>query len=1281
MKKIILFITLGVLFILSSKESLGQVNAEFTADTTTGCSSAIITFTDQSTGGPTSWEWDFGDGSALVFLQNPIHFYAAPGTYTVTLTASNSSGSDIEIKTSYITIFSGPTAQFTVIDSNGCLPFTVDFLDATILGGGAITSWAWDFGDGGTSIIQNPTYTYTSIGTYTVSLTVTDTNGCSNIITKTNHITVSTSPVSSFTQNTSISCTFPLNVNFTNNSTGTGLSYDWSFGNGDTSTLQTPPFQTYNSMGTFTNTLIVTNVNGCSDTSSQIVTIAPFVANFGQDTTSICPGDIINFSDSSSNGVNAWAWDFGDGGSSTAQNPTYTYLNSGIYTVSLIVTNAAGCTDSISITNLIIVNPNPVAAFSANDSTACQVPFLVNFTDLSTGATSWSWNFGDGNTANTQNPSNIYTALSNYNVSLSISDINGCTDSIFYNSLIQIIPPTVAFNKDTTSGCAPLTVNFTDASSPSGVITNWFWDFGDGGTSTAQNPNYIYTDTGTFNVTLVIVNAEGCTDTLTEINYIQVGQPPVINFTPTDTSLCYPLPIDFFDNSSIFTNQWAWDFGDGGTSNSQNPTHTYADTGYFDVTLAAAFNGCWDTLHLDSVVEILLPIAQFTATPLIGCSAPLTVTFTDASSGPDTWIWRFGDGVEDTIQNTTPHTYTSPGIYTVTLVVSNTSTGCTDSTTQTVSISDQILGFNQTNTTGCIDLNVGFTDTSWVNSSITSWYWDFGDGGTSTNQNPSHTYTIAGIYDVTLIITDALGCVDTLTKTNWIDAIENPVADFIADTTYGCAPLQVNFTDLSTGVNPILSWSWNFGDGGTDTLQNPAYTYIGRGVFNVTLIVTDNFGCADTLTNGNYIRPTKPYTDFTYTPVLCNNDSLQFTNTSTGSGMTYVWDFGDGTFTSTGFSPYHTYNLNTDTTTVLPVMLTVTDSNGCDSTLVQNVTISIPVALFGADSLNGHCPPHLVNFTDSSSLDVTNWSWNFGDNTTASNMQNPTHTYTQVGSYNVSLTVENNFGCFDTLLLDTFIVVNGPLGTFTFNILPGTCFKGVAFESSTTNTDSIFFIFGDGGGASGDTVVHQYLFAGTYNTLMAIFDSSGCQVNVPGTPLVIPQEVINANYEIEMNSCSFAPYIFTDLSTSNTPLYSWLWDFGDGTTVLALNNDDVMHNYSSSGSSITYLTVTDTNGCEDTASFAIEIPEELDAPNVFSPNNDGINDIFQIVACGMEEYDIEIFNRWGMLIFKSAATRISWNGYTTAGSLAPPGTYFYIINATSESGVEFINKGSLTLLR
>jgi gliding motility-associated-like protein len=1271
-----LFIVFLLLF--SAKNSSAQINADFTANITSDCESAIVTFTDQSTASPTSWEWNFGDGTTFSSLQNPIHFYATTGTYTVTLKAANGSGTATETKTNYITIHENPTVEFSLPDTVGCIPYSATFSDETVVAGGSVTLWNWDFGDGTTSTLENPTHTYTSENSFNVLLSVTDNNGCSSNLNKLAYATAYSSPISLFSQDKSTGCSIPLVVVFTNNSTGSGLDYDWSFGNGNVSNILTPADQTYTALGSFTNRLIVTNSDGCKDTSSLAVVIEPFVADFSQDNSSACINETIVFSDLSTTIATTWSWDFGDGTTSSAQNPSHGYSTSGTYTVELVSTGPGGCTDNVIKTNVITINPPPTVVFVADDTSACQAPFTVNFTDNTTDAVSWSWNFGDGNTSTDENPSNTYISLGNFNVSLTVTDVNGCSATLSENALVNIVPPTVNFNSNRTSGCAPLTVDFSDLTFSNETITSWNWDFGNGNTSTDQNPTGIYADTGSYDVTLIIVNIDGCIDSLTITDFIQVGQLPIVNFSPIDTTGCYPFTVNFYDSTSVYTDQWSWNFGDGETSLSQGPTHTYRDTGFFEVTFAAGFHGCWDTLRLDSVVEVLLPKAEFTMTPTIGCEAPHTVVFTDDSEGPDSWTWSFGDGLEATTQNPT-HTYTNTGFYTAKLIVENFTTGCADSITQVISISDRDLGFDQSDTLICETFAVQFTDTTIVNSSISSWSWDFGDGGVSALQNPNYSYSSNGIYDVRLIITDALGCVDTLIKTNTVVVKTPPVAEFVADTTFGCAPLLIKFSDLSTGLNPILEWTWDFGDGGTDTLQHPAYSYNGRGVFDVTLTIVDTFGCVNVLTKSSYIRPTIPYPGFSFIPTLCNNDSILFTNTSTGSDMTYVWNYGDGSPGESDVSPFHTYFINADTTTLMSVMLTVTDSNGCDSTLTQELTISIPVANFGADSLIGSCPPHLVNFSDSSSTDVVNWSWSFGDNSSTSNLEDPEHTYTSVGNFDVSLLVENDVGCFDTLSIKPMIVVNGPSGTFSSVTTPLTCFKEVVFESNTTNTDSVFFIFGDGGASEGDTVNHTYASSGSYTVVMTMSDAAGCAVNVIGNHNVVG-EVITANHYIQAEECTDFPFVFHDISTSTSPIVSWLWNFGDGETVLNTTKESIEHTYTQGGELTSYLTVTSSNGCKSVSTELFIISDKVIVYNVFTPNNDGLNDVFEVETCSVLEYDIQIFDRWGKRVFNSQDQLIHWDGKRNGGKQAIDGTYFYRINATSYLGTVFKKKGSITLL-
>ncbi|MFN8395264.1 MAG: PKD domain-containing protein [Bacteroidia bacterium] len=597
------------LMTLFAMPAAAQVTANFSGTPLSGCSPLVVQFTDLSTGPVTTWSWNFGNGNTSN-LQNPAAVYVTPGTYTVTLTVSGGGFNDSEVRTAYITVFQNPTAG--LVNSTprvGCAPLTVCFNDISTPGSGAINGWLWDFGDGNTSTQQNPCHTYAAAGTYTVSMVATDVNGCNNTVVMLNYVSVSTPPTANFTGSPLSACAPPLNVSFTNTSTGGAgpLSYQWNFGDGGTSTA-TSPTHTYNATGSYTITLIATDVNGCADTivRNSYVNIGSVTAAFTPSTTTICEGQSVTFTDASTGGANTWQWTFGDGGTSNAQNPTHTYATAGTYTVTLIASNG-GCADTVTQTALITVNPAPVANFVADTTVSCETPLTVNFTDLSTGnPNTWLWDFGDGNTSTAQNPSHTYTAPGNYTVTLTVTGPNGCTDQVVFNNYIQITEPVADFIGTPIMGCIPLPVAFTDLSQSIFPIVSWQWDFGDGNTSTAQNPGHTYTTPGAFTVSLIIVNSAGCTDTLIRPVYIQAGTPPIACFTVNPTIACVNDPVQFTDCSTNATG-WFWDFGDGGTSNAQNPAYAYQDTGCFTVTLIASNFGCTDDTVIANVVCIPLP--------------------------------------------------------------------------------------------------------------------------------------------------------------------------------------------------------------------------------------------------------------------------------------------------------------------------------------------------------------------------------------------------------------------------------------------------------------------------------------------------------------------------------------------------------------------------------------------------------------------------------------------------------------------------------------------------
>ena len=418
-------------------------------------------------------------------------------------------------------------------------------------------------------------------------------------------------------------------------------------------------------------------------------------------------------------------------------------------------------------------------------------------------------------------------------------------------------------------GNEPLPVFFYEKCISRDGITSWSWDFGDGGTSTEQNPTHIYTGDGTYTVTLTVTGADGNSNTKTKSGYITVGETrPMADFSATSTSGNEPLSVTFTNASTSYDGitSWSWDFGDGGTSTKQNPTHIYTSDGIYTVTLTVTeADGDSDTKTKSGYITVrdTGPTANFSVTANFE-NKPLSLAFTDASTSYDgitSWSWDFGDGGTSTEQNPT-HIYTSDGIYTVTLTVTEAdgdSNIKTKSGYITVGETGPMADFSATSTSGNKPLSLAFTDASTSYDGITSWSWDFGDGETSTKQNPTHIYTSDGIYTVTLTVTEADGDSDTKTKTGYITVRDTgPLANFSATSTSGNKPLPVTFTNSSTSYDGIISWSWDFGDGGTSAEQNPTHIYTSDGIYTVTLTVTEAGGDSNTKNKTGYITVGDP---------------------------------------------------------------------------------------------------------------------------------------------------------------------------------------------------------------------------------------------------------------------------------------------------------------------------------------------------------------------------------------------------------------------------------------
>ncbi len=499
---------------------------------------------DTSLTSPTMWNWSFGDGTWFNTtdenLKNPIYTYTVPGTYIAQLTLCNNGLCNTTVPGKTITVKASgnslPTVKFVTNVSSGYAPLTVGFADGS---SGNPNMWNWSFGDGTwfnttTVTLKNPKHTYTSAGTYPVKLIVCNAFGC-NTIAPDKTITVNLLPLPSVNYiATPGTGNAPLTVGFTDGSSGNPDMWNWSFGDGTwfnttTASLKNPTY-TYTSAGTYQVKLIACNAVGCN-TTGPVKTITvnllpqPSV-NFAANISSGYAPLTVGFIDGSSGNPDMWNWSFGDGtwfNTTTAslRNPTYTYTSAGTYPVKLVACNAAGC-NTTGLVKPVTVSllTRPTVNFIATPGTG-YAPLTVGFIDGSSGnPDTWNWWFGDGTwfnttTASLRNPTYTYTSAGTYQVKLIACNAAGCDTSATAKTItVNLLnPPSVSFAANISSGNAPLTVLFVDASN--GHPNMWNWSFGDGtwfNTTTAslRNPAYTYTSAGTYQVKLIACNAAGC---------------------------------------------------------------------------------------------------------------------------------------------------------------------------------------------------------------------------------------------------------------------------------------------------------------------------------------------------------------------------------------------------------------------------------------------------------------------------------------------------------------------------------------------------------------------------------------------------------------------------------------------------------------------------------------------------------------------------------------------------------------------------------------------------
>lgn len=1004
----------------------------------------------------------------------------------------------------------------------------------------------------------------------------------------------------------------PLQVNFTNNSTGTGtLTYLWNFGNGNSSVEQNPFTQTYSIPGSYIVTLIVSNGTGQSDTESLTINVNAPTAQFSSGVHIGCDQLTVQFTDQST-GAATWSWDFGDGSGSSTPSPSHTYSTPGIYTVSLRVYDAGGCYDDFFITDYVIVSQSPNSNFSADITSYCVAPITINFayTPQTSSNFTYNWTFGDGGTANVQNPSHLYDTIGLYDVSLTVTNQYGCTSNTSINDFINLT--TVSSSFYFTEGDTVCPYNYIHLNNTSGISGFWVYPDGTMGTvdSIVFNPGFIG------NISFIAAAGTSCADTSTR--QIVVTMLPVTNFIMDEHYGCKVPHIVHFTNQSPTAVTWAWNFGDGGDTTIASPTHTYLSQGTFTVGLTITNQrGCMG--FYQDFVTITFPVADFINDTNLGC-IPLPIEFTDASTCNSTfdtipiWNWNFGDPTSGALNTSSipipTHIFATDGDFTVHLTIT-TQHGCSVSDSMIVNIgSHQVLAFTIDTIVACAQDTIKITNLTQDITKIDTYSWTFGTSITSTLQDPLpfvlKNTVDTGWADFTLI-TNYNGCRDTLIDSAYI---KGPIIKTISIVTslMHCGYDSSYVYYLTTNTQGAEYWKWNWRDSITSTADSVTYDtlrhqYLSSGNRTVSIwAYNDSTGCI--YKDSIVVKPRDIHANLQFNDTMCYTPPINaFTGLTLKDAVDWKWKFGDATPT-TAWSTNQTSTHTFDTTGYYLVWMYARTDNEllCIDSTSKYVRIFKPEVEFYADTLIGCAQsPFTVPFHSTSfspDTNIVSWSWNLGDNTFSVDTFF-THAYPTPGKYNITLQIIDGFGCMNSLSKTEYIKSLAVTANFS---TPQTVYcinEGIQFSSMSTYIPSDFpptefhWFFGNGDSSYLDSPFYPYPVKGTYDVILVVYNALGCYDTIIKTDYIEAQTII-ASFTLDTTSTCY-PFPITNFVNNTLTEYNPLftWHFGDGaifydTAIVTLHPIPV-HSYSLPGNYYMVLEASTSNICQDKDSVLIHV--------------------------------------------------------------------------------------------
>jgi gliding motility-associated-like protein len=1233
-----------------------------------------------------TYSWS-GPGGFTSTQQNPVLSNATTamsGVYTLTV----SNGNCKSTATTSVTVNPNPVPA-AANTGPYCPGQTIQ------LSVGVAASYTWSGPSAFTSNLQNPTQgpaTTAMSGVYTVS--VTNVQGCKG--TATTNVVVNPNPVVNVGSNSPLCAGSTLNLT----STGGG-TYSWTGPNAFTSTLQNPTVGSVTSANTGVYSVTVTNL-GCTGTGSVSVTVTTPTSS-AANTGPYCAGQTIVLSTPA---ATTYTWSGPAGFTSSLQNPNIlnsTTAMSGIYTVSA---TTGGC--SSTATTNVIVNPLPTPV-AGNTGPYCP----GNTIQLNvTAASSYTWTGPAAFTSNLQNPTQgpATTAMSG-GYTVSVTNAQGCKASATTNVIVN---PSPVVNVGSNSPvCINTNINLT--STGGGTYS---WTGPNAFTSVIQNPTVTNATTANAGVYSVTVTNLGCTAS---------GSVNVVVTTPTTSAsntgpYCAGATMSL---SAPAATSYTWSGPLGFNSNSQNPTQaaTTGMTGTY--TVIVSIGTCTASATTNVLVNALpTPTAQSNSPVCVG----QTINFTGLGGTTYTWTGPSfnSNSASPFITNATT---ANGGNYVLSVTDGN---GCKNSATVNVVVNSlPVIAVN--NPTTCVNTPINLTSNGGV-----MYQWSGPNSYSSNVQNPniaSAQLNMSGVYVVT--VTDANNCVNTASANVVVLPLPNPN---IAGNSPVCAGGTLTLMG-SGGAN--YAWS---GPGYTGTNQNPTLTNVSTSASGVYTLLVSSGTCTASTTYTAVVNPV-PVFNFTSNNVLCNAQSngTSTVNITVGtSPYTYQWSNGQNTQVASGLSA-GTYscivtdanNCSSIATTQItqPTAFTVT-INSATNSACANTAINVNANASGgtmpytytwtsgptasaysinetiagnyiytvnATDANGCASTNNINLTFFPQPTVTATSATVCAGTataiTASgassylwqpgNISGPSYPFSGNTSVNVTVVGTSN-GCSNSA--NASIVVS-PIPSANFSISGDkVCVPACVTLSGSGSSNIIAYgwtINGLGIGNASANETYCFSEAATYSVGLTVTDNNGCTSTSPPITIdIYPQPVADFNHAPIKPIVNIDQEVtFTDASWG-TPIASWNWYFMN-TAQYTSTMQNPTFSYTEPGTYAVALVVKSDKGCMDTLVRVIEVGEDFGiyVPNAFTPNGDGINDIFQPKGFGVTKYELHIYDRWGELMFHTNTFEEGWNGARQKKKdvsyplIIEEGVYTWLINCTSVFGKSHELKGHVTLIK